>query len=1156
MTDQELKNLFGSDSGMKSRYISGLGGSALGFTLAKSFRRLGTSFALLVPDAKAAAGLEDDLAFFLGSRRDLLNFPSHEILPYYGLSPNPDAVAGRASFLYTLLRRKEPFLAILSMSSMMRRLPPKKIFDDYSDYLVAGEEIDREGFLKKLVEAGYLNVPVVEDAGTFSKRGGILDVFPPGSSQPLRLEFFGDKIESLRFFDPETQRSGSSTEDLVIIPAREILFNDETLARAARRFREKANDFGLAKAERDGFLESLKHRMDPPALDTYLSLFYEETSSIFSYFPKAMLTVWIEPELARRHFEEIRAEAAAGFAACQTTERIVKPEDIFLNWEELESQRQASKYWSIGELATTDADQSFQVQTHEGLSILLKQAHLGEEMLRPLLAKLSEWMEQGVRILLVAGTHTQLLRMKDLLERSGIPVREIKGGFPEFVQSDAPARAVISLLDGHMRKGFFGPAEALALITDQEIFGEKQRRKPSRTKKAETFSSFEELRGGDYIVHEEHGLGIYRGLDTMNLDGTDNDFLRIEYLGGDKLYLPVYRLNLVSRYAAQEGFVPRLDRMGGATWERSKGKVRQALRAMAGELLKLYADRATLAGYAFSPRGMLYEEFEATFPFEETLDQSKAIEEVNLDMDEARPMDRLICGDVGFGKTEVAMRAAFRAVLDNKQVAVLVPTTVLALQHERNFRMRFKEFPAVIEMLSRFVAPKRQKELTQKLKEGKVDIVIGTHGLLGKEIRFKDLGLLIVDEEHRFGVAQKEKIKKLKKLSDVLTLTATPIPRTLNMSLSGIRDLSVIATPPVDRMSIQTFVANYNEALIREAILRELARGGQVYFVHNRVQTIQGVARRLVELVPEAKVEIGHGQLVESELEDAMIRFVNREFNVFVCTSIVESGLDIPSANTMVINRADTFGLAQLYQLRGRIGRSNVRAFAYLLIPGQEAITPQARARLAVLQRYTDLGSGFKIAAHDLEIRGSGNLLGAEQSGYIAAVGYDLYMKLLEEAILEVKGDVKAEAPDPELHLKLPASISESYIPETTMRLTLYKRFAAVRDEEELEVLAEEVRDRFGELPETVRNLLIVMRVKVLARRAWIRLIRLEARRVVMIFDPKSPVDVAALTALLKKEPERLRWLAPHELAMGVKAGKMEKAIESVIGFLANLRVL
>jgi transcription-repair coupling factor (superfamily II helicase) len=1149
-----LSTLF-AEAGRSSRLsFSGLAGSSLAYVLAELFVRSKAPLALWVPHSKMAQELQEDLSYYLGSEEDILVFPSLGILPYYGLNPNPDAVAERMAFLYALLRRRSPYLAILPISAAMRRLPPRGIFDAYSEYVVSGAELDREGLLKKLVESGYLNVPLVEDKGTFSKRGGILDLFSPQEGKPVRLEFFGDQVESLKAFDPETQRTLHSREDLMTIPAREVVFNEETLSQAAHRFRERANELALAKPERESFLDGLRQRLAPVGLDTFLPLFYEKTETVFGYLPPKIRSVWLEPELCQVHHRELLAEAQAGHAGCETLERVVAPAELFLNWEEIESARDLSEPWEYRELARGNDDFSFQTQTHEELSTLLKHAPIGEGMLSPLIDRLQSWRREGFDVRMISGTHTQFLRTKDLLERFAIPLLEGAGSPRDRILNRAGSSASVCLLEGHLSKGFVWPEARLVILTDQDVFGEKQRRRAATAKKAEAFTSFEEIREGDFIVHEDHGLGVYRGLTPLNLEGTLNDFLVVEYLGGDKLYLPVYRLNLVSRYAAHEGFVPRLDRMGGTSWEKSKAKVRKALRAMAGELLKLYAERATQSGYAFSPRGVLYEEFEATFPFEETPDQLKAIDEINRDMDEARPMDRLICGDVGFGKTEVAMRAAFRAILDNKQVAILVPTTVLALQHERNFRTRFQNFPAVIEMHSRFVPPKRQKEILEKLKTGKVDIIVGTHGLLGKEVHWKDLGLLIIDEEHRFGVAQKEKIKQLKKMADVATLTATPIPRTLNMALSGIRDLSVIATPPVDRMAVQTFVASYNEALIREAILRELSRGGQVYFVHNRVQNIQAVYRRLVELIPEAKIQVGHGQMPEKELEQVMIGFLNREFNVFLCTSIIESGLDVPSANTMVINRADGFGLAQLYQLRGRIGRSNQRAYAYLLIPGQEAITPQARARLSVLQRYTELGSGFKIAAHDLEIRGAGNLLGPEQSGHIAAVGYDLYMKLMEEAMLEVKGEEKVEAPDPELQLKLPASIPDAYIPETTMRLTFYKRFAAVQDEEELMALAEEVEDRFGRLPSNLQNLLTVMRVKILARRAWLKLVRLEARRVLFVFDPNAPLDAAHLGRMLAKEPERFRWLKPHELAMGVKEGKEDKDVEAIEAFLANLK--
>ena len=1137
------------------RELSGLSGSALGYAVARLFQKRGESLLLFVPDPKGAQELKEDLAFFLGTSAPVLLLPPVGILPYYGLSPNPDALAERLSCLHELRQRREPYVAIFSTSSLNRRLPPKSIFSDHSDYIVAGEEMDRDGLVARLVAAGYLHVPVVEDPGTFCKRGGILDVYSPQLPKPVRMEFFGDLVESLRYFDPENQRSEDAIEEFVVIPAREVLMTEAGIALALRRFRERADELGLPKSEREPFTDALKHRMAPPALESYLPFFYEKTATIFDYLPAKGLWLWVEPELSRARFEELDREAAAAHQASHTVERLVPPAELFLEWKEVEEELSRRGAWIYRELSSGPEVATFQTSTHEELSALLKHAHLSEEMLAPLVERLRRWMREGIRLLMVAGTHSQRLRLQDLLERAGLPLRDLPGGFVEFSQLKDQAQAIY-VCEGHVAKGFLWAGEGLALLTDQEIFGEKQRRRRAETRKAQAFTTFEELAEGDYIVHEEHGLGVYRGLQNLNLDGKPNDFLLLEYLGNDKLYLPVYRLNLVSRYTAQEGHVPRLDKLGAGTWDKNKAKVRKALRAMAGELLKLYAERAAQRGYAFSPGGVLYEEFEATFPFEETPDQDRAIREVNRDMDDARPMDRLICGDVGFGKTEVAMRAAFRAVVDNKQVAVLVPTTVLALQHERNFRSRFQNFPAKVEMLSRFVKPKRQQEILEELRQGRVDIVIGTHSILGREVHFKDLGLVIVDEEHRFGVAQKEKIKRFKRLADVVTLTATPIPRTLNMSLSGIRDLSVIVTPPVDRLSIQTFVASYNEGLIREAILRELSRGGQVYFIHNRVQSIREMKRRLDELVPEAKIEIGHGQMEEGELEQVMIRFLNREFNVFLCTTIVESGLDIPSANTMIVNRADTFGLAQLYQLRGRIGRSNLRAYAYLMIPGQEAITSQARARLAVLQRYTDLGSGFKIAAHDLEIRGAGNLLGPEQSGHIATVGYEMYTRLLEEAILEVKGETQAAAPDPELQLKLAAAIPEDYIPETTMRLTLYKRLASVADEAEIDALGEEIHDRFGKMPETVQNLLTVMRIKALARRAWAKQVRLESKRAVFVFDPNAPLDVAELARAIAKEPERFRWLAPQELAMNFKPGKEAAAIDSIQKFLAGLRVV
>lgn len=1154
MNSLKLHQLFAQKNLQKPQNISGLSSGSLPYAVAETFSQKKQTLLLFVESIKAASQLKENLSFFLGAKDSIFIFPGMGVLPYYGLSPSSENIAQRMSVLYRLMGTKEPYICIVPMAALARRLPAQEILKSYQDYWVIGDEVDREDLLQRFVEAGYLNVPLVEDVGTFSKRGGIIDVFSPAMDTPLRLEFFGDQIEHIRSFDPETQRSQVDREDFVITAAREIVFARDNLKKASLRFRERANEVGLNKKHREPILEAFKNGLVPTALETYLPIFYDQLELFFDYLPQDYLGIWVEPELCLKHWEQNLQDIEHGYQSCQTAEKVISPDMLFLNHEELQQRLKLHAHWQLRELRSSSEAVYFNTHSHENLSAQMKHSRAGEEMLKPLLDQLKEWREHAYHILLVAGTHSQRLRIEDLLERQGLEFEKSLSSFKEFLERKKEFRPGLRLFEGELHQGFVWPEESLVVLTDQEIFGPRQRRRQSHAKAAEVFTSFEELQEGDYIVHRDHGLGVYRGLQHLNLDGHANDYLLLEYLGGDKLYLPVYRLDLISRYASTDAHVPQLDKLGGTSWEKNKTKVKESLKKIAGELLQLYAQRATASGHSFSPQGVLYEEFEAVFPFEETPDQLRAIKEVNQDMDASRPMDRLVCGDVGFGKTEVAMRAAFRAVLDHKQVAVLVPTTVLALQHERSFRQRFEKFPTNIAMLSRFSSVKRQKEIIEDLKAGKTDIVIGTHALLGQKVQFKDFGLLIIDEEHRFGVAQKEKIKKLKTQADVLALTATPIPRTLNMSLSGIRDLSVITTPPIDRLAIQTLVADFNESLIREAVMRELARGGQIYFVHNRVQSIQLMKEKLQKIVPEAKIGVGHGQMSEKELEEVMLGFLNKEFNLFLCTSIVESGLDIPTANTMIINRADHFGLAQLYQLRGRIGRSNIRAYAYLLTPGTEQITPRARARLAVLQRYTDLGSGFKIAAHDLEIRGSGHLLGAEQSGHIEAMGYDLYNELLEEAILEAKQENQTKAPEPELKLGLAAAIPESYLPETTMRLTLYKRLSSVHDEEELESLIAETADRFGEIPQEMEELLILIRFRILAKRVWLTAVQIKERYVSFSFDPQSPIDIDALSASIQKEPERFRWTQPHELVMNFKAGKEKVALESALKFLMGLK--
>jgi transcription-repair coupling factor (superfamily II helicase) len=671
----------------------------------------------------------------------------------------------------------------------------------------------------------------------------------------------------------------------------------------------------------------------------------------------------------------------------------------------------------------------------------------------------------------------------------------------------------------------------MAVIAEEEIFGPRlKRRGLSETRKKQILTSLAELKPGDYMVHLDFGVGVYRGLQHIALQGAEGDFLLLDYAGNDKLYLPVDRINLVQRYIGADGVEPRVDRLGTASWEKAKSRARAAVEEMAEELLKIYAARQVEQGFAFSPPDDLYREFEASFAFEETPDQMAAIEDVIRDMERAKPMDRLVCGDVGYGKTEVAMRAAFKAVMDGKQVAVLVPTTVLAQQHLETFTERFKAYPVRIGMLSRFRSPKEQKELLAGVKKGDIDIVIGTHRLLQKDMTFKDLGLLIVDEEQRFGVSHKERLKQFRAVVDIMTLTATPIPRTLYMSLMGIRDLSIIDTPPVDRLSIKTYVSRFSDELIREAVLRELRRGGQIFFVHNRVQSIEAMAEHLRRLVPEAKIVTGHGQMDEKELERVMLAFMHGESNLLLCTTIIESGLDIPNANTLIVNRADAFGLAQLYQLRGRVGRAKQRAHAYFLIPGEGAISSDARERLKILQDISELGAGFRIATHDLEIRGGGDLLGARQSGNIAAVGFELYTEMLEETIRQLKGEDLQERVEPEIKLRVPAFVPEEYVKDPNQRLVIYKKLTQAGTEEEIAEVADELVDRFGKLPLAASYLLEVMQIRIGLKNLLIKEVEFDGKRLIFAFHPKTPVSPDIIVALIRKEPGKCTFTPDYRL--------------------------
>jgi len=758
-------------------------------------------------------------------------------------------------------------------------------------------------------------------------------------------------------------------------------------------------------------------------------------------------------------------------------------------------------------------------------------------------------------VIFVAPTKADGTRLRELLANYNYQLPLVETSLPPLMERTDFAQAIIC---GQLNHGFRMPEAGLVVVTFDEIFGTQKRQPAGTTKRhpSHFLTSLSELKQDDFVVHLDHGIGVYRGLKFLQVAGVGGEFLHLEYEGGDRLYLPVDRINMVQKYIGGDGAQPALDRLGGTSWEKVKAKARKSIFAMAEELVQLYALREAREGTAFASPDAMYQEFEAAFEYEETPDQQRAIDETLAGMQNKKPMDRLICGDVGYGKTEVAMRAAFLAVEGGKQVAVLAPTTILAQQHLQTFRHRFRNHPVRIEMVSRFLTNKEIAEILQDMATGKVDIVIGTHRLLQKDVEFKNLGLVIIDEEHRFGVVHKERLKKLRQLVDVLSLTATPIPRTLHMSLVGIRDLSIIETPPVDRLAIQTYVTRYDDRLIRDAILREIDRSGQVFFLHNRVETIDRLALKLAELVPEAKFAVAHGQMRPKELEKVMLDFFNNQTQVLVCSAIIESGLDFPNANTIIINRADRFGLAQLYQLRGRVGRSHRHAYAYLLIPGEQAITPDAEKRLRALQEIDGLGGGFKLAMHDLEIRGAGNLLGEQQSGQIHAVGFELYTEMMEKAIQELKGEDVLPEVDPEIRLGIPAYFPDSYIPDANQRLYFYKRLASLRDDQELAELKEEIIDRFGPYTTVVENLFLVMNLRRTLKEFLVQQISVADGRVYLLFHPESPVKVDKVLELIQKQKNRFRLMPDGRLSFAPKNLDWEPLVEEVSELLRSIEDL
>ena len=1096
-----------------------------------------------------AKNIYEDLNFYL---TNVYYFPAKEVVFY-----NVDAISGdlrwaRLNVIKEILSPGRK-VVVTSIDAFASRYTPRKLFNEYKFTIKLGEEVELKEILDLLISSGYERVEMVEGKGECSLRGGLLDVFPPDSLYPYRIELFGNEVDSIRTFNTESQRSIEKVNKVDIFPAREIILNSEIIDEASGRISQElnkaiANNKGSQVAEKLSTIvkkniETLQQTHSFETIDSYINLFYKPCESFFDYLEDYIFIlddkVRSFGKLDSTYFEfkeNYSVFLERGDILPIQGELLLEKEEVVDNLERkvnLTLDALPKNFENLKPIATVEFQQSSLTNFQGQLDLLVED----------ILQKKAE----GYKILILSGTRTRGERLVDTLRDRGV-----ESSYKDIVDSIAFGEVVVTF--GNLLKGFEYSEYKICVISDKEFFGEakrKTRRKAKKQKGVSKIKSFAELKPGDFVVHANHGVGVYKGIKQIDVNGHKRDYLDIVYDKGDKLYVPVDQLDLVQKYIGSEGKTLKVNKLGGGEWQKAKAKARKSINEIAQDLVKLYATRSAIKGYKFSKDTQWQREFEDEFPYEETPDQLTSLEEIKKDMESDKPMDRLLCGDVGYGKTEVAVRAAFKAVMDGKQVAFLVPTTILAEQHYKNLVKRFSDFPVKIDMISRFRSAKAQKETLQAVKEGNVDILIGTHRLVSKDIAFKDLGLLIVDEEQRFGVSQKEKIKNLKKNVDVLTLSATPIPRTLHMSLSGVRDISVIETPPEERYPIQTYVVEQNDQLIRDSILRELNRGGQVYFVYNRVESIDKIAAYVQKLVPEGKVSVIHGQMTERQLENELVSFMANESNILVCTTIIETGIDMPNVNTIIVYDADKMGLSQLYQLRGRVGRSNRIAYAYLLYTKDKVLTEVAEKRLKALKDFTELGSGFKIAMRDLEIRGAGNMMGSAQHGHMAAIGYDLYCRMLEDTVKLIKGEIDKEPIETTVDLKVDAYIPGTYIEDEIQKIEVYKKIAAIESMDDYRDIKDELEDRYSEIPDSVYNLMDIAYIKSRAKILMIEEIKETPNEVIFKFAKEDKGHTKIYKYLLNKYKDNVCLKFGNEAQFSFKMVNYKK--EEILPFFKEM---
>jgi transcription-repair coupling factor (superfamily II helicase) len=1172
--------------------ISGLRGGAKALLAARTAHELQRPLIVITASEDKAAEMEQDLALF--TELPVLLYPGFDIPAYTPLSPDPTTVTSRISTLYQLINFDGPFILVIPAEALLRRVIPKEKLSNLAELVIAGEETDQAELVRRLISTGYEKVSLVQTPGEISLRGGILDIFPPhpgelltrkGSAPlisencPVRLDFFGDTIESIRFFDPISQRSLQELAEFTILPVSDSLYpspSEEEETSPANRLLERSREQGWDPDEVDFLFDHLKAEHRFPGLEFLLPLFHDSPATPLDFAPKNALLMLDDPIEISKSIDLAWERINANFQETLANKKpALAPAELFLTEAKLAEQLQEFSIINLDDFPLTasqddncglrllppEATGEIQHITSGSHTLLRQELELQRHkkgLLTPLVEQIRNWQEESDTVILACRSDRHAEQLTEFLGHHSLNV--VKRELPVAKDPQTTASNEIILYTSQLSAGFDLPEEKLHILSESELFGEKRLgKRRNRTVSEGESVTFEELKAGEIVVHINHGLGSYIGLINMTLNGIEGDYLQINYLDDDKLYVPVDRLNMVQKYKGLSDQEPKRDKLGGKAWIKAKAKVKEAVWKVAQELLDLYAKRQITTGRRFSEPDEMFHELEESFPFDETPGQLKAINDVLDDLTSERVMDRLVCGDVGYGKTEVAIRAAFKVLTDGCQVAILVPTTVLAEQHAATFKERLGGFGVRVEALNRFRPKAEQTKTLKGLKAGTVNIIIGTHRLLSKDVQFQKLGLLIIDEEHRFGVKHKERIKKIRTGVDVLTLTATPIPRTLQMSLLGVRDLSVISSPPRHRRSVKTFVANFDELVIKEAVTREMQRGGQVFVVHNRVQSIHEMARQIHDLKPDARISVAHGQMPGRALEEIMVKFVNGEIDVLVCTTIIESGLDIPNANTIIITRADRLGLAGIYQLRGRVGRSSRQAYAYLLVPSMERLSGDAQQRLRALMEFNELGGGFKLAMSDLQIRGGGNILGESQSGNIAAVGYDLYLDLLQQTVEDLKRkaaggqDLGEDDLEPEINLLLPAFIPQKYIRDTDLRYITYRKITSCHSEEALADIKDELRDRYGALPDETLNLLEVIALKEAMVKLKINRLDQGETNLVFSFTDRTPLQPEQLLGIINSSKGAMRLTPDSRLVVTVKPSPSETIIPEVKKILRTL---